>query len=82
MKDNAHIIFQTINSLYNPIMHISIYFTAHLADNKGCDSEYLKCYPDHCSGGNGKPTAVSVGQDAVTVCFSDTTVTQIDCYED
>jgi hypothetical protein len=53
-------------------MNISIHFTAHLANNKGCDSEYLKCYPGHCNRKMVKPTAVSVGQKAVTVHFSDT----------
>lgn len=35
-------------------MNISIHFTAHLANNKGHDSMYLKCYPGHCSKEKGK----------------------------
>lgn len=56
-------------------MNISIHFTAHLANNKGHDSVYLKCYPGHCSKKMLKPTAVSMGQKAVIVHFSDT----VDC---
>lgn len=63
-------------------MNISMYFTVHLADNKGCDSEHLKCYPDHCSREMVSLQLCQWVKKRSQSVSQTPPVTQIDCYED